>query len=356
MTQNRMSREMCYCAIKMGENELYHHGVLGMSWGDRNGPPYPLSGRAKKIARAEAKAKREKEKKLEKMRKMAAKKRKEAAKLQKKQDKINKMKEELIRKGDIEKIRKKRKYFSNEELQYAMERNAQLVEAKYTKGYKKAGNPHAMENLMTIIDRVGKIATAAVPVVNFAKGMSELKTMNLNREISEINRQRKATEDDIRLVKEFDKEAAAQMASRALGRKIENKSDPDEEERKKFDKAKREMELVEPFDKDAAAKIASDYLGRPVTSKGKSDSEKRKEAAEVAELVGRYNKGEAAKYLGDVLGGRFKGMKYEDVMNKSDTVSLIQSLTKLADKEKDPTQEQEYRNQINTLLKSITSP
>lgn len=37
-------------------NELYHHGVEGMSWGKRNGPPYPLNAEGKADLRAQKKA------------------------------------------------------------------------------------------------------------------------------------------------------------------------------------------------------------------------------------------------------------------------------------------------------------
>ena len=42
----------------MHENELYHHGILGMHWGDKNGPPYPL--KSKDHSASEKKAERRK--------------------------------------------------------------------------------------------------------------------------------------------------------------------------------------------------------------------------------------------------------------------------------------------------------
>ena len=57
---NQMVLDTLYHSMYDEDNALEHHGVEGQSWGDRNGPPYPLQGVDKKVARAEYKAKKEK--------------------------------------------------------------------------------------------------------------------------------------------------------------------------------------------------------------------------------------------------------------------------------------------------------
>ena len=40
--------------FKMQVNELYHHGIRGQKWGQRNGPPYPLSRKVSDAVKAGA--------------------------------------------------------------------------------------------------------------------------------------------------------------------------------------------------------------------------------------------------------------------------------------------------------------
>ncbi|MBO7365216.1 MAG: hypothetical protein J6U28_00775 [Bacteroidales bacterium] len=138
------------------EEELYHHGVLGQSWGRRHGPPYPLDGVDKKIARAEAKRKRERERRLKKLQRAA----KKARKLKKKQEKQEadtlKKKQKLVKSGDMDKIRKNADLFNNDELQYILERDAMK------RGLGGEKERTADEKFDLAMKRMGQIADIAV--------------------------------------------------------------------------------------------------------------------------------------------------------------------------------------------------
>lgn len=46
---NYFTKKLCYGQFQ--GSELYHHGILGMHWGQRNGPPYPLDSATSRSVR-----------------------------------------------------------------------------------------------------------------------------------------------------------------------------------------------------------------------------------------------------------------------------------------------------------------
>lgn len=107
---------------------LEHHGILGMRWGARNGPPYPLgsgdhSSSEKKAGwrkslggGSEDSAKRKRSRALKKARKTRARNIKRRTLEKKQQQKIQKTKEEIIKSKDINAMLKNVDKFTNSEI------------------------------------------------------------------------------------------------------------------------------------------------------------------------------------------------------------------------------------------------
>ena len=113
------------------ENELAHHGILGMRWGRKNGPPYPLgvgdhSASEKKAGwfkslkskRAAKKLNKKRAKSLEKAR--IARQKKAAEK--KAHDALMKNKDKVLAKGSASELMKYRGEITNQELRTAIDR------------------------------------------------------------------------------------------------------------------------------------------------------------------------------------------------------------------------------------------
>lgn len=95
-------------------SELYHHGIKGQEWGDRNGPPYPLDSNASVQAKKKKKSliRRIQDKKKGKMLRKA----KEAKKAEREE------KERIITSGDAVTVKQNMNKLSDEELARAVSR------------------------------------------------------------------------------------------------------------------------------------------------------------------------------------------------------------------------------------------
>lgn len=164
---NRRTLELVY--RECYPDELAHHGVDGMSWGERNGPPYPLANINKKMARAEYKLKKAKERELKKLQKAKEKRLKKLQKAAKKARATKKKQEEeqaallkkkqmLVKEGNLDKIRKNAELFTNEELEYILERDAQK---RALGSQEQRDKEEKLNNVMARIAQVADIAVSA---------------------------------------------------------------------------------------------------------------------------------------------------------------------------------------------------
>lgn len=117
--------EYDYDKPELSEETLEHHGILGMHWGTRNGPPYPLgsnisTGKRLKSGSTPSKHKQRKlKKKRVKSLKKARKVREQNRKVQQEQQKS---KEEIMRTKDIASMAKNIDMFSNQDIQEMLTR------------------------------------------------------------------------------------------------------------------------------------------------------------------------------------------------------------------------------------------
>lgn len=284
----------------VSEDELSHHGVLGMSWGKRHGPPYPLGGVDKRVARAEAKRKREKERKLKKLQKAA----KKARKLKKREEKeaadIQKKKQKLVKKGDMDAIKKNAKLFTNEELQYIVERD----EAKRSiLGKKERDEQARLEDFSKKMGQVADVALKLGTVIGTVKQgadmVSSFKSAKLkDLEIEDKRRGAIQKEFEMRFGKDDHSPEAQRFIDRALAG--EDYKAPKET---KGEKAQRKME-DDRMQRQANAYFegvkAHDKAVKDASKQSKKDANAQKKADKTNAKIQKTL--DSIKYLEDATG------------------------------------------------------
>jgi hypothetical protein len=257
------------------EEELYHHGVLGQSWGKKHGPPYPLDGIDKKIARAEARKKKERERKLKKMQRAAKKARREKKREEKREADILKKKQKLMKSGDMDQIRKNAKLFTNEELAYIMDRE-QLK--KGLKGKDERSTDEKMELFMKRMGQIASIASSAQQVLGAAKtGMDVMQSYKATKvkELEADEKRMKALREEFEMRFQGDERSSSE-AKRFLDDRINDRNyKPSKEKAPKESKAEKEERKTDEAIRVAQAREGRETLKEYEKSKKRSKKEER---------------------------------------------------------------------------------
>lgn len=301
--QNRRTLDTLYHTlyadeIKMMEEDaqeesLYHHGVEGMSWGDRNGPPYPLGGVDKKVARAEYKAKKEKERRLKKLQRAAKKARKVKAKNAKQEAEILKKKQKLVKEGNLDKIRKNANLFTNEELQYVIERDNQ----KRSLGSKDERTAdEKFELAMKRMAQIGDIAANAGKVLSAAKTGADLITSFKSAKVKDLEAEDKRmsaikTEFEMRFKGREDSPEAQRFINYAVNNEQYEPSKAEKKEAKAKDKARIDATKTSALDKKANKVLDKEYA-EEIRERDKAIDKKIKDrkTAERKEFFDKFKK------------------------------------------------------------------
>lgn len=187
---------------------LEHHGIENQRWGDRNGPPYPLKPdqmtaaqqrananegwfKRKKREAAEKKEAERQEKIAEKERKIKAKKlKKNLARAARKYGLNQEKKNEIIRKGDVEKAHKYKDAFSQKEIADLLERkrlNDMLdMEVSKISQRQKEDGIRKFETMGRYLNTVVGVGKAGVDLYNIYAGVSNA-LMGTNKSLISLN-------------------------------------------------------------------------------------------------------------------------------------------------------------------------
>jgi hypothetical protein len=153
-------------------SELYHHGIKGQEWGDRNGPPYPLD------SNASVQAKKKKKSLVTRIKNKRKGKQLQKAKAAKKAEREEKAR--IINSGNAEEVKKISSKLTNDELDAAIKKielNAKLN--TYT------GNGKNVTRAKTGADYVEQIDKTFKMVGSAADGIS--KAYDLYKKLNGVN-------------------------------------------------------------------------------------------------------------------------------------------------------------------------